>query len=136
MLFLTSKICGHAIIKCAPKSSRIGDKSGIRTLPVDLAHVSNDPTLMGWKYAQRMWLEEAFCDLKSFGWQLEEACLDVPQRIAHLLIFLVVAYAWLLLWGHALEARQATARPKKRPDGSTVRRWSLFREGRQAFLLA
>lgn len=100
------------------------------------ALVTNDPALAGWEYAQRMWLEEAFRDLKSFGWQLEEAWLESPDRIAHLLIFLVVAYAWLLLWGHALEARQATARPKKRKDGSPVRRWSLFREGRQAFLLA
>lgn len=100
------------------------------------ALVTNDPALTGWEYAQRMWLEEAFRDLKSFGWQLEEACLACPQRIAHLLMLLVVAYAWLLLWGHALETRLATARPKKRPDGSTVRRWSLFREGRQAFLLA
>ena len=100
------------------------------------ALVTNDPTLSGWEYAQRMWLEEAFRDLKSFGWQLEEAWLESPPRIAHLLIVLVVAYGWLLLWGHALEIQQATARPKKRKDGSSVRRWSLFREGRQAFLLA
>jgi hypothetical protein len=98
--------------------------------------VTNDPTLSGWEYAQRMWVEEAFRDLKSFGFQLEKACLDYPQRLARLLIFLVVAYAWLLIWGYALETAQHTAPLKKRPDGSFVRRWSLFREGRQAFLLA
>src|SRR5262249_31579269 len=83
-----------------------------------------------------MWLEEAFRDLKSFGWQLEDAWLEWPECIAHVLIFWVVAYAWWLLWGHALETRQATARPKKRPAGASVRRWSLFRQGKQACLLA
>ena len=98
--------------------------------------VTNDPSLSGWEYAQRMWIEEAFRDLKSFGFQLEQAFLTCPERIARLLIFLVVAYAWLLFWGQSLHATHRTAPLKKRPDGSTVRRWSLFREGRQAFLLA
>jgi hypothetical protein len=83
-----------------------------------------------------MWIEEAFRDLKSYGWQVEQACLDDPQRMAYLWVVLVVAYAWMLLWGTALQATHRTAAPKKRPDGSFVRRWSLFREGRQAFLLA
>jgi hypothetical protein len=100
------------------------------------ALVTNDPTLTGWEYALRMWIEEAFRDLKSFGFQLQDAWLEAPARIAHLLIFLVVAYAWLLLWGHAHEQAHRTAALKKRKDGSWVRRWSLFREGRQALLLA
>lgn len=100
------------------------------------ALVTNDPTLSGWEYAQRMWIEEAFRDLKSYGWQVEQACLDDPQRMAYLWVVLVVAYAWMLLWGTALQATHHTAAPKKRRDGSLVRRWSLFREGRQAFLLA
>ena len=100
------------------------------------ALVTNDPALSGWEYAQRMWVEEAFRDLKSFGFQLESACLDYPERLARLLVFLVVAYAWLLIWGNALECTHRTTALKKRPDGSCVRRWSLFREGRQAFLLA
>jgi hypothetical protein len=100
------------------------------------ALVTNDATLTGWEYAQRMWIEEAFRDLKSFGFRLQDAWLESPSRIAHLLILLVVAYAWLLLWGHALEVQHRTAALKKRKDGSSVRRWSLFREGRQAFLLA
>jgi len=100
------------------------------------ALVTNDATLTGWEYAQRMWIEEAFRDLKSFGFQLEDAWLDVPSRIAHLLIVVAVAYAWLLLWGHVREAQHQTAALKKRKDGATVRRWSLFREGRQAMLLA
>jgi hypothetical protein len=100
------------------------------------ALVTNDPTLTGWEYALRMSLDEAFRDLKSFGWHLEDAALTCPQRIAHLLIFLVVAYAWLLLWGHHLLTHNAIVHPHTRPDGSVVRRWSLFREGRQAFLLS
>lgn len=100
------------------------------------ALVTNDPALSGWEYAQRMWVEEAFRDLKSFGFQLESACLSCPERVARLLIFLVVAYAWLLIWGHALERCHLTTSLKKRPNAPAVRRWSLFREGRQAFLLA
>jgi hypothetical protein len=98
--------------------------------------VTNDPTLTGWEYAPRMWAEEAFRDLKSLGWQLEQACLADPLRIARLLVFLVVAYAWLLFWSHALELAGQTLPLKKRPLASPIRRWSLFREGRRAFLLS
>jgi hypothetical protein len=100
------------------------------------ALVTNDPALTGWEYALRMWLEEAFRDLKSFGWHLEDACLACPDRLARLLIFLVVAYVWLLLWGHSLELAHACAALRTRLDHPPRRRWSLFREGRQAFLLA
>lgn len=96
--------------------------------------VTNDPTLAGWEYAQRMWIEEAFRDLKSHGWQVEEACLLSPQRMAHLWIFLVVAYAWMLFLGAALLSRGLISAPKRRPDGSVVRRWSLFREGWNYFI--
>lgn len=98
------------------------------------ALVTNDPQLTGWEYAQRMWIEEAFRDLKSQGWQVERATLDCPERMARLWVLLVVAYAWLLLLGKALALCGQTAAGKRRPDGSLVRRWSLFREGRQAFL--
>jgi hypothetical protein len=73
------------------------------------ALVTNDPALRGWEYAQRMWQEEAFRDLKSQGFDLEHAALDDPNRLAYLLVLLVVAYAWLLLWGRARELAQ--------PDG-------------------
>ena len=83
-----------------------------------------------------MWIEEAFRDLKSHGWQVEASSLTDPQRMARLWIFLVVAYAWMLLLGRAAAAAGRAARLKRRPDGTPVRRWSLFREGRQAFLAA
>jgi hypothetical protein len=100
------------------------------------ALVTNDPTLTGWEYAQRMWIEEAFRDLKSHGWQVEHTVCDDPDRMARLWILLVVAYAWMLLLGAAVVSAFGGAAPKRRPDGSCVRRWSLFREGRQAFLAA
>jgi hypothetical protein len=100
------------------------------------ALVTNDPTLTGWEYAQRMWIEEAFRDLKSHGWQVEQALCADPDRMARLWILLVVAYGWMLLLGAAVVAVFGGAAPKRRPNGSLVRCWSLFREGRQAFLAA
>jgi hypothetical protein len=100
------------------------------------ALVTNDPTLSGWEYAQRMWIEEAFRDLKSHGWQLERVTLTDPECMARLWIVLVVAYAWMLLLGAAIVARGQGAALRKCSDGTWVRRWSLFREGRQAFLAA
>lgn len=95
------------------------------------ALVTNDPTLTGWEYAQRMWIEAAFRDLKSHGWQLEQARCACPERMARLWIVLVVAYAWMLFVGAALGGGAA---PRQWADGSWVRRWSLFRVGRLAFL--
>jgi len=95
--------------------------------------VTNDPSLSGYEYGQRMWIEELFRDLKSHGWDVENTTFTDPQRMAHLWIFLVVAYAWMLLWGAHQLAAGLTAALKRRPNGSYVRRWSLFREGRQAF---
>jgi hypothetical protein len=100
------------------------------------ALVTNDPLLTGWEYAERMWIEEAFRDLKSYGWDVEQASLDAPERMSRLWIILIVAYAWMLLWGAVLEAAGQTYPLKRRKDGTWVRRWSLFREGRQAFLTA
>lgn len=98
--------------------------------------VTNDPALTGWEYAQRMWIEEAFRDLKSQGWQVEDACLQTPDRMANLWIILVVAYTWMLFFGYALWRQGRVSAPKRRPDGAYGRRWSLFREGWQAFLKA
>lgn len=98
--------------------------------------VTNDATLTGWEYAQRMWIEAAFRDLKSHGWQVEDACLTDPDRMTRLWIFLVVAYAWMLLLGAALATLGATAALKARKHTGRGRQWSLFREGRQAFLAA
>lgn len=113
----------------------------VRVLWGETAHdrwalVTNDPHLTGWEYAQRMWIEEAFRDLKSHGWQVEASTLADPQRMARLWIVLVVAYAWMLVLGTAVVAAGKSARLKRRADGSYVRHWSLFREGWQVFLSA
>jgi hypothetical protein len=100
------------------------------------ALVTNDPHLTGWEYAQRMWIEAAFRDLKSHGWQVEDSPLSDPARMARLWIVLVVAYAWTLLLGQAVAAVGRAAPLKRQPDGTALRRWSLFREGWQAFLAA
>lgn len=100
------------------------------------ALVTNDPTLSGWEYAQRMWVEAAFRDLKSHGWQVEDAALTDPDRMARLWVFLVVAYSWMLFFGHRVVALGLGLPPRRRKDGSLVRRWSLFREGHHAFLAA
>ena len=94
--------------------------------------MTNDPALSGWE----LWIEEAFRDLKSYSWQVEQADLSDPQRMMHLWIMLVVAYGWMLLIGAARADLGLTAYGKRQPDGRIVRRWSLFREGRQAFLAA
>jgi len=96
--------------------------------------VTHDPRLDGSEYGQRMWIEELFRDLKSHGWDIENTYFTDPQRVARLWIFLVVAYAWMLLWGLQQLAWGLTTALKRRADGSRVRRCSLFREGRQAFL--
>jgi hypothetical protein len=98
------------------------------------ALVTNDPTLSGWEYAQRMWIEQAFRDLKSHGWQVEKATLTDPARMARLWIVLVVAYTWMLLFGLAQAFAGQTMALKRAADGAWVRRWSLFREGQQFFL--
>jgi hypothetical protein len=98
------------------------------------ALVTNDPQLHGWEYAQRMWIEEAFRDLKSHGWQVEASSLTDPVRMTRLWIVLVVAYAWMLFLGQAAVQAGRGVRPKRKPDGRAVRQCSLFREGRQTLL--
>lgn len=100
------------------------------------ALVTNDPTLTGWEYAQRMWIEQAFRDLKSHGWQVEQRLYDAPERMERLWMLLAVAYGWMILLGAAVIACHGGAASKRRADGVVVRQWSLFREGRQAFLSA
>jgi hypothetical protein len=97
------------------------------------ALVTNDPHLTGWEYAQRMWIEQAFRDLKSHGWQWGQSGIPCPQRMERLLLVLVLAYTWMLLWGKAAVSRQRVCAHKRLPDGRCVRRLSLFREGLQAF---
>jgi DDE family transposase len=100
------------------------------------ALVTNDPTLTGWEYAQRMWIELAFRDLKSHGWQWGRSGLTCPKRVDRLLILLVMAYTWMLIWGLAVAHAHLACPTKRCADGTRVRRLSLFREGLLAFKAA
>jgi hypothetical protein len=95
----------HASGRVFKKQGRI--PAHVRVLWGQHAHdrwvlVTNDLALSGWEYAQRMWIEQAFRDLKSHGWQLEQAVCDSPELMSRLWIFLMVAYAWMLLVGTAV----------------------------------
>ena len=59
-----------------------------------------------------MWIAQAFRDLKSHGWQVEQVSYTVPHRMARLWVLLVVAYAWMLLLGLARVAVGLGAAPK------------------------
>ncbi len=98
------------------------------------ALVTNDDQLTGWEYAQRMWIEQAFRDLKSHGWHVDQTQMRCPMRLAHLWIILVVAYAWLLFMGQCLAHTKAGGPHQRLPDGTQVRQWSMFRIGREACL--
>lgn len=93
------------------------------------ALVTNDDTLIGWEYAWRMWIEQAFRDLKSQGWHWADSALTDPDRMAHLLILLVVAYAWMLTLGVFRAAAGLSFASQRHSNGKLVRRFSLFREG-------
>jgi hypothetical protein len=97
------------------------------------ALVTNDPALSGWEYAQRMWIEEAFRDLKSYGWHVEDTAFTDPDRLARLWIFLVIAYGWLLLFGLLARCTAPAFSPQRGCDRTLRYRWSAFREGRHAF---
>ena len=100
------------------------------------ALVTNDSTLTGWEYAQRMWIEHAFRDLKSHGWQWGRSGLTCQKRVERLLILLVLAYTWMLTWGLAVVQAGRNCATKRRANGTLVRRLSLFREGLLAFKAA
>lgn len=68
--------------------------------------------------------------------RLSATCLTCPDCMARLWVLLVAAYAWLLVWGMTLATGGKPIPQKCHADGSTRRQWSLFREGRQAFLRA
>ena len=61
--------------------------------------VSNDATIQGHDYAQRVWQEESFRDLKSGGWQWQCSRITQPDRAERLILVLALAYAWMLTQG-------------------------------------
>jgi hypothetical protein len=97
------------------------------------ALVTNDPTLTGYEYAQRNWQEQSFRDLKSGGWQWASSRVRSPERMAHFIMILALAYGWILgLGSYAIHWRRAR-HLIRRSTGQLRRQWSLFKEGLQLF---
>jgi hypothetical protein len=94
--------------------------------------VSNMKTLTGTEYAQRVWQEESFRDLKRGGWQWPCSRVCRPDRAARLILALAVAYAWTLTQGsfvlHADRSRQLEV-----TRGLTGQKYSIFRLGLRYF---
>ena len=93
------------------------------------ALVTNADWLSGQEYALRNWQEQAFRDLKSYGWQWQKTRIRKVAHLQHLLVVLAVAYAWVLAMG-AYAVHLDRAQPLvKCADGSLRRKLSLFKEG-------
>lgn len=98
-----------------------------------LALVSNNARFSGHEYATRGWQEQSFRDLKRCGWQWDTSHIRHPAHMTHLLLLLVLAYAWMLALGsYAVAIDQAQPLQRHR-DGTIRRHWSLFKEGLQFF---
>lgn len=97
------------------------------------ALVTNDPQATGFEYARRNWQEQAFRDLKSYGWQWQVSHIRKPDHLERLLVVLAVAYAWLIAIGcYAIHLGQAQPLSRQ-ANGNLRRHWSVFREGLQWF---
>lgn len=81
---------------------------------------TNDPTISSLAYAQRVWQEESFRDLKSGGWQWQSSFIRDPDRASRFLLILAVAYGWMVALGARL-IEPSTEKP----------RYSIFRRGLQ-----
>lgn len=91
---------------------------------------SNDPLVDSHTYAQRMWQELSFRDLKTGGWQWQASHLENPQRASLLILAMALAYAWMLSQGtfvlhdEALSQEICAGEPQK---------YSPFRAGLRFF---
>lgn len=97
------------------------------------ALVTNDERLTGYEYARRNWQEQSFRDLKSGGWHWGDSRLRSPQHVANLLVLLVIAYTWMVALGSQAVALGCAQPLVRRPNGTSRRLWSLFREGLRYF---
>lgn len=86
----------------------------------------------GARYALRWWQEESFKDLKSGGWQWEQAAIHCPERMARLLLAMAIAYGWMLSLGTQLD-QQPPAVQREVALSDDLQRLSLFRLGLRWF---
>lgn len=98
------------------------------------ALVTNARDQTGYEYAMRNWQEQSFRDLKSAGWQWETSRVRNPDHMARFMLFLVLAYAWVLALGSYAAHWGRTRSLHRRPGQPARRQWSLFKEGLQLFV--
>ena len=77
-------------------------------------------------YQRRMWIEEAFGDMKSNGFDLESTHLRHFSRLSRLTLAVVLLYVWLLAFG----SQVIKSGQRHLVDRSDRRDHSLFRIGR------
>jgi hypothetical protein len=87
--------------------------------------VTNAPNLTAQTYALRMWQEEGFRDLKSFGWRWDTSHVGRPEHAQRLLLVLALAYAWVI--SQAAVLRQSDGAIQRLVQRGTRPRFSVFR---------
>lgn len=92
--------------------------------------VTNHPQVEAWHYAQRMWQELAFRDLKSGGWQWQRSRVWHPAHAQRLWLVMAVAYALMLWLGEWAQQERQWLRGVQR--GAQCR-WSLLQLGLRVF---
>lgn len=92
--------------------------------------VTNHPSVTVEEYGLRMGGELAFRDFKSGGWQWQRSRVRVPERAARLWLVLVLAYAWMVVFGLWALAGQAWRRGVVR---GSARRGSVFQVGLRVY---
>lgn len=100
--------------------------------------VTNDPTLRVHHYARRMWHEEGFRDLKSFGWRWDTSPVWQPDHASRLLLVLTLAYAGVI--SQEVLLRFSPSAIQTLVERGSRHRFSVFRRAlrylRQAFVRA
>jgi len=87
--------------------------------------VTNAPNLSAQTYALRMWQEEGFRDLKSFGWRWDTSHVWQPEHAHRLLLVLALAYAWVI--SQEVVLRQSPTVVQRLVERGTHPRFSVFR---------
>ena len=88
--------------------------------------LTSDASLSSQHYTLRMWEEEAFRDLKSFGWQWQSSRVWKPEHAERLWLAMALAYTWTVSLGTVVIRSRAKRRKMCR---GKRRRYSVFRLG-------
>lgn len=88
---------------------------------------TNAPQATHHHYAQRMWQEESFRDLKSGGWQWQRSQVTMEDHADRLILVLAMAYTWILSQG--TRAIRAGKKLRRQLSSGRRRRYCVFRMG-------